>query len=88
MVQGYTQEDSRSEGGWPSLPGSRKSSGGKAFTKSIKGSKDFFGLYTSGVAHEQWYSSHPEESKLSGLEVLDREAGGLMLSVTGITRFY
>lgn len=88
MVQGYTQEDSRSEGGWSSLPGSRKSEGGKAFTRSIDGSKDFFRSYTLGVAHEQWSSSYPEESKLSGSEGSDREVGGLMLSVTGISRFY
>lgn len=88
MVQGYTHEDSRSEGGWSSLPGSRKSEGGKAFTGSIDGSKDFFRSYTRGVAHEQWSSSHPEESKLSGSEGSDREVGGLMLSVTGINRFY
>lgn len=82
MVQGYTQQTGRSEGGWPSLPRLKKSKRGKASTRSIiDGSKDFFRSYTRGVAHEQWSSSHPEECKQSGAEGSDREVGGL---VTGI----
>ena len=56
MVQGYTQQASRSEGGWLSMLGSRKAEGGKAFRRIIiDGSKDFFRSYTRGVAHDQSY---------------------------------
>lgn len=80
------QQAGRSEGEWPSLLVSRKTEGGKVFTRSIiDGSKDFFRSYTRGVTHDQWSSYHPEEFKLSGSEGYDREVGGLMLSVTGIT---
>lgn len=34
MVQGYTQQVSRSEGGWPSMLGSKKAEGGKGIQKN------------------------------------------------------
>ena len=44
--------------------------------------------YPCGVANDQRIAYLPEEPKLSGVEVTDREVGGPMLNVTGLNRFY
>ena len=44
--------------------------------------------YSCGVTNDQWIAYITEESKLSGVETVDREVGGSMLSVTGINRFF
>ena len=89
MVQGYTQQDSGSKGGWTSGLDSRSPECGKPFARaSICGNEVSSCSYTCGVAHDQWAAYLPEESKLSGTEAADRETGGSMLSVTGLNRFY
>ena len=89
MVQGYTQQDSGSKGGWTSCLDSRRAECGKLSTRTtIYRNEVFLCSYTCGVAHDQWPASLPEKSKLSRIEAPDRETGGSMLSVTGINRFY
>ena len=89
MVQGYTQQDSGSKGGWASYLASRRAEGGKPFSGTIIYRNEvLLCSYTCGVAHVQWTASLSEESKLSGVEAADRETGGPMLSVTGLNQFY
>lgn len=84
MVQGYTQQDSGSKGGWSSNLSSRRVETGT----SIYYNEVFLCSYTRRVANDQWIAHLSEESKLSRVEATDRETGGIMLSVTGINRFY
>ena len=84
MVQGYTQQDSGSKGGWSSNPSSRRVETGT----SIYCNEAFLCSYPRGAANDQWAAYLPKEPKLSGVEAADRETGGSMLSVTGINRFY
>ena len=89
MVQGYTQQDRGSKGGWASNLGSGRAEAGKPFPRTIFYSNEAFRCsYTCGVAHDQWTASLPEKSKLSRIEAPDRETGGPMLSVTGLNHFY
>ena len=89
MVQGYTQQDRGSKGGWASNLGSGRAEAGKPFPRTIFYSNEAFRCsYTCGVAHDQWTASLPEKSKLSRIEAPDRETGGSMLSVTGLNHFY
>ena len=89
MVQGYTQQNSGSEGGWTSYLGSGRAEAGKRFPRTIFYSNEsFWYSYPRGVANDQWTAYLSEEPKLSRTEASDREAGGVMLSVTGINRFY
>ena len=85
MVQGYTQQDSGSKGGWISDLDSRRAEGGKPFAgTTIYRNEVLLCSYTCGVAHDQWTASLSEEFKLSRIEATDRETGGSMLSVTGL----
>ena len=89
MVQGYTQQDRGSKGGWASNLVSGRAEAGKPFPRTIFYSNEaFWCSYPRGVANDQWTTYLPEESKLSRAEATDRETGGSMLSVTGINRFY
>ena len=89
MVQGYTQQDCGSIGGWASNLGSGRAEAGKPFQRKIFYSNEAFRCsYTCGVAHDQWTASFPEKSKLSRIEAPDRETGGPMLSVTELNHFY
>ena len=85
MVQGYTQQDSGSKGGWASYLGSGRAEAGKLFPRTIFYSNEAFRCsYSRGVANDQWTAYLPEEPKLSRAEATDRETRGSMLSVTGI----
>ena len=89
MVQGYTQQDRGSKGGWASNLGSGRAEAGKPFPRTIFYSNEAFRCsYSCGVANDQWSAYLPEEPKLSRAEATDRETGGSMLSVIGINRFY
>ena len=89
MVQGYTQQNSGSKGGWTSYLDSRRAEGGKPFLGTIIYRNEvLLCSYTCGVAHDQWTASLSEESKLSRIEATDRETGGSMLNVTGLNQFY
>ena len=88
MVQGYTQQNSGSKGGWTTFPGSGKAEDGR---KSSGASAKWCFIYrpnTCRVAHDQRIAYISEKPKLSRTETFDREVGGLMLSVTGINRFF
>ena len=86
MVQGYTQENSRSTSGWQACQI------GTAANKSSRRGEEsegaLLGPYSCGNSHDQWLTSFSKEPKLSGVEASDREIGGSMLSVTGINHFY
>lgn len=89
MVQGYTQQNRGSKGGWTSDLGSGRAEAGNPFSGTIFYSNEaFLCSYSRGVANDQWAAYLPEEPKLSRVEATDRETGGSMLSVTGINRFY
>ncbi|WP_337435985.1 IS66 family insertion sequence element accessory protein TnpB, partial [Prevotella sp.] len=89
MVQGYTQQNSGSKGGWTSYLDSRRAEGGKPFSGTIIYRNEvLLCSYTCGVAHDQWTASLSKESKLSRIEATDRETGGSMLNVTGLNQFY
>ena len=89
MVQGYTQQDRGSKGGWTSSLDSRRAECGKSSTRTtIYRNEVFLCSHPCGVAHDQWTASLPEKSKLSRIEAPDRETGGPMLSVTGLNHFY
>ena len=86
MVQGYTQQNSGSKGGWTSYLDSRRAEGGKPFSGTIIYRNEvLLCSYTCGVAHDQWTASLSKESKLSRIEATDRETGGSMLNVTGLS---
>ena len=88
MVQGYTQQNSGSEGGWTAFPGSRTAEEGIP-SAGATGNRSYISRpYTCGTSYDQWAACLSEESKLSGVEAADREVGGPMLSVTGLNQFY
>ena len=58
MVQGYTQQNSGSKGGWTSYLDSRRAEGGKPFSGTIIYRNEvLLCSYTCGVAHDQWTAS-------------------------------
>lgn len=89
MVQGYTQQDCGSKGGWASELFPKRFEGGQSFTGAIlyRG-EALLCSYPCGVADDQRVAYLPEKPKLSGVEATDREVGGSMLNVTGLNRFY
>lgn len=89
MVQGYTQQDCGSKGGWSSGLLSKRSEGRRSFAGAILYRDEaLLCSYPCGVANDQRIAYLPEEPKLSGVEATDREVGGPMLNVTGLNRFY
>ncbi len=85
MVQGHTQTDCRGKGRWQTLRI------GKRTMRSIRfpsASIAFSSSYNDRTANEQWASFKSEEPKLSRSCPFGREAGGPMLSVTGLNHFY
>ena len=88
MVQGYTQQNSGSEGGWAFLLSSRTAEEGTSSAGTTESRSYISRSYTCGASYDQWSACLPEESKLSGVEAADRETGGSMLSVTGLNQFY
>lgn len=85
MVQGYTQQGSRGESGWLSsgttIQGPTRRCAASSRNSEVR---SYMGRFTV----EQWSSHLEEESKLSGSYPIDREVGGLVLSVTGLNHFY
>ena len=88
MVQGYTQQDSGSKGGWYAILSSKRTEEGGVPAGVTEGQCGIHSSYTCGVANDQWAAYLTEEPKLSRAEATDRETGGSMLNVTGINRFY
>ena len=88
MVQGYTQQNSGSKGGRYASFGSRRVEKGRAPSGTSKSGFCISRPYPCGVTNDQWIAYITEEPKLSGVENVDREVGGSMLSVTGINRFF
>ena len=55
MVQGYTQQDSGSKGGWTSSLDSRRAECGKSSARTtIYRNEVFLCSYTCGCANDQW----------------------------------
>lgn len=88
MVQGYTQQNSGSEGGWTFFLSSGTAEEGNPSAGTTENRSYISCPYTCGASYDQWTAYLPKEPKLSGVEAADRETGGSMLSVTGINRFY
>ena len=88
MVQGYTQQNSGSKGGWYSFFCPRTAEEGQSPAGTFKAENVLLSSHTCGIAHDQWVAYFSEEPKLLGSETTDREVGGLMLSVTDIHRFF
>lgn len=88
MVQGYTQQNSGSKGGWYSFFCPRTAEEGKSPAGTFKVENVILSSHTCGVVYDQWAAYFSEEPKLSGTEATDREVGGSMFSVTGISRFF
>lgn len=88
MVQGYAQQNSGSEGGWTFFLGSRTAEERSPSAGTTESRFYISRPYTCGASYDQWSVCFPEEFKLSGVEAADREAGGPMLSVTGLNQFY
>lgn len=88
MVQGYTQQNSGSEGGWTFFLGSRTAEERSPSAGTTESWSNISRSYSCGVANDQWAAYLPKEPKLSGVEAADRETGGSMLSVTGLNQFY
>lgn len=71
MVQGYTQQNSGSEGGWTAFPGSRTAEEGIP-SAGATGDRSYISRpYTCGTSYDQWAACLSEESKLSGVEAAD-----------------
>lgn len=84
MLQGYTQQDCGSEGGWSSDLFPPRFERGQSFTGAILYRYEvLLCSYPCGVANDQRIAYLPEKPKLSGVEATDREVGGIMLNVTG-----
>ena len=88
MVQGYTWQDSGSEGGWYAFLSSKRIEEGRTPAGPPESQYGIHSSYPCGVAYDQRFTYISKEPKLSGVETVDRETGGLMLSVTGINRFF
>lgn len=84
MVQGYTQQDSGSKGGWSFNPSSRRVETGT----SIYCNEAFLCSYPRGAANDQWAAYLPKGPKLPRAEATDRETGESMLSVSIFNHFY
>ena len=85
MVQGHAQKDCRGKGRWQTLRF------GKRTIRPIRSRSACIAFSSSNngrSANEQWPAFKSEEPKLSGSCPFGREAGGPMLSVTGLNHFY
>jgi len=82
MVQGYTQANTSNPSGW--CPGIGNQ--GRLF----RGSNTFQGIspYSRNHLYEQWCVYQAEELKLRRPSEIRREAGGSMLTISGLKRFY
>ena len=80
MVQGYTQANTPNPSGW--CPGNQ----GRLF----RGSSTLQGVspYSRNHLYEQWCIYQAEELKLRKPSEIRREAGGSMLTISGLKRFY
>lgn len=81
MVQGYTQADSSHSGGWHA---------GYRRDLCFKRGKDAFEFpaYSRDNMYDQWSSHSSEEPKLRRVGKVCREAGGSMLTISGLKNFY
>lgn len=82
MVQGYAQANTRNPSGWCSSLGSQG--------RYCRGSKLLPSIspYSCNYLHEQWGVCQTEELKLRWSSEIRRETGGLMLTISGLKRFY
>ena len=85
MVQGYSPKDSGGFSGWSPIGGFKS-----VFPFSGSHPSEVSGnvAYHGGYRDEQRLAPLAKELELSGSAFVDREVGGVMLSVTGLNRFY
>jgi transposase len=90
MVQGYATSDNTGTGRRPAECGSGHPQGNLLFPTSAKAGR--YGAATGEnndrYPHEQRYAHPTTQSKLPESEKTGRETGGIMLSITGMNRFY
>ena len=82
MVQGYTQANTPNPSEWCSSFGSQ---GGKSWGTTIH---QRISPYNCNHQHEQRCVCQTEELKLRESFEIRRETGGLMLTISGLKRFY
>ncbi len=82
MVQGYTQANTSNPGGRCTRYGSH--SGYTERSNFLQGGSP----YVCDYQYEQWGVCQAEESKLRRTTEIRREAGGSMLTISGLKRFY
>lgn len=82
MVQGYTQANTPNPSVWSSNFGNQAG--------CFRGSSPFQRVspYSCNYLHEQWGVCQAEELKLREPSEIRRETGGLMLTISGLKRFY
>ena len=80
MVQGYTQANTPNPSGW--CPGNQG--------RHLRGANLFqrVSSYSCNHLYEQWCVYQAEELKLRKPSEIRREAGGSMLTISGLKRFY
>ena len=82
MVQGYAQANTPNPSGWCSSFGTSRG--------YFRGSNTLQSISACGSnhQHEQWGVCQAEELKLREPSEIRRETGGLMLTISGLKRFY
>ena len=82
MVQGYAQANTPNPSGW--------CSGVRIQGRNSKGSDILQRIspHSCNHLHEQWCVNQAEELKLREPSEIRRETGGLMLTISGLKRFY
>ena len=82
MVQGYAQANTPNPSGWcPGFGSQRGNSKGSNTIQRISPNSSYH-------LHEQWRVYQTEELKLRWSSEIRRETGGLMLTISGLKRFY
>ena len=82
MVQGYAQANSSNPSGW--CPGIGIQGGNSRESNSPQR----LSSYSRNHLYEQWCVYQTEELKLRESSEIRRETGGLMLTISGLKRFY
>ena len=77
MVQGYTQQNSGSKGGWHSFFCPRTAKEGKSPAGIFKAENIIFSSYTCGVVHDRWVHISQKDLSYQDLKLLIEKLEGL-----------